>query len=344
MTTHKLSEQERIDMVDYARSNPQLNDSEIADKYGVTAPTLRYWKKQLADNGKPTVELPELPTSDKPIDEYIDDICDGFTRRWAAHKAQKWMEFKVNLTGPIGLVFVGDPHVDDNGCNWPLLKEHAEIIESTEGMFSIPLGDYTNNWIGFLASKVYPHQEVTQNMAWKLAKWYLDKIDPLVLIKGNHDLWSKSKGVKDPLDFMMEGKIIQDWQARFQLKLPNGRIIKIHAAHDFKGNSMWNPNHGPMREEQLSGSLADIYAAGDKHNWICTHYENARAGKCPVMLRARGYKYIDHYAEQLGFEPQRYGASITCIIRPDKEGSAFITPFAELVEAQEYLNFLRKNK
>ena len=322
---------------------------DAARPHGVDVNTIRRWAKQFKrleqktknDDSLLDIAPPEFFNPDKPIEEYIDDICESYSRREKAHFQRKWMEFTVNMSGPIALVFIGDPHVDDNGCNWPLLKEHTEIIEKTEGMFSIPLGDYTNNWIGYLASKKYPDQEITHKRAWELAEWFLKRIKPLVIIKGNHDLWSASKGVKDPLDFISQGTVCEEWQARFQLKFPNNRIVKIHAAHNFKGDSIYNPNHGPMREELFSGSIADIYAAGDKHNWIISRYENARVNKCPVMFRARGYKYIDQYAEHLGYEPQRYGASVTCIIQPDKEGPTAISVWPELTEAKEYLNYLR---
>lgn len=290
-----------------------------------------------------TVIPPALASDELPTDELIDRVCADFKRRKRAHESKDWMEFGINTDEPVCLVFLGDSHVDDNGCNWPLLKEHAELISQTEGMYSVPLGDFTNNWIGRLSSKIYPHQSTTFKQGWQLAEWLINKIDPLVIIGGNHDMWSKAKGGVDPLEYIAQGKIKMDWQAKFQIKFKNDRVVKIWAAHDFKGNSMWNPLHGPMKKEQLSGSIADIYAAGDKHNWIITRYENATTGKNSLMLRARGYKFIDEYSEQLGFDPQQHGASIAVIIDPKDTGPDSIQPFADLDLARRYLEFKRQD-
>jgi hypothetical protein len=50
------------------------------------------------------------------------------------------------------------PHVDDNGCNWPLLKHHAELCRTTPGLYAINLGDSSNNWTDRLI-KLYAQQD-----------------------------------------------------------------------------------------------------------------------------------------------------------------------------------------
>jgi len=317
--------------------------AELARANGVNPRTVFRWQSKAAKMiSESEVEAPVLSSEELEPEELIERICSDFERRHKAHKERDWMEFKIDTEDPICIVFVGDPHVDDNGCNWPLLKKHAEIIAETAGMYSVPLGDFTNNWIGRLSSKVYPNQSTTVKQAWALAEWLIDKINPLIMVGGNHDMWSKDKIGIDPLDWLAGNRIKLDWQAKFQLKFKNDTVVKIWAAHDFKGNSMWNPLHGPMKKEQLSGSVADIYAAGDKHNWIITNYENATTGKCPLMLRARGYKFIDHYAEQLGFDPQQNGASIAVVIDPKAEIVNQVMAFPSVEKARDYLQFLRK--
>jgi hypothetical protein len=50
------------------------------------------------------------------------------------------------------------PHVDDNGCNWPLLKHHAELCRTTPGLYAINLGDSSHNWTDRLI-KLYAQQD-----------------------------------------------------------------------------------------------------------------------------------------------------------------------------------------
>lgn len=286
-------------------------------------------------------EPPALESGEKPIEQLISDIKAEFERKHRAKKSRDWMRFNVKIDGAVCFAFVGDPHVDDNGCNWPLLDRDRGILKDTEGMLPIGMGDYTNNWIGKLSLKKYPDQEITRSNAWRLAEYFIKGIPWLLLIRGNHDAWS---GSADPIKWISEGTIYEDWQAKFVVDFPNGRNVKIWAAHDFKGNSMWNANHGVMKKEVLTGTIADIYAAGDKHNWMVTRYENPNNGKCPIMLRARGYKFIDEYAEQLGYESQQTGATVAVVCDPYSNSSDWMLSFSDLEAAADYLKYLRGRK
>jgi hypothetical protein len=60
------------------------------------------------------------------------------------------------------------------------------------------------------------------------------------------------------------------------------------------------------------------------------------------LLRARGYKYIDSYADNLSYASQQHGATICAVIDPKAESEArFVTCFADLGEAAEYLEWKR---
>ncbi len=290
----------------------------------------------LTINSAPIYDKPYIPSPDKPIEDVVNEAVSNFNRLYKHKAATKWMRFTMRESGPFMLMFVGDPHLDDNGCNWPLLRDHHAIMKCHPRILPVGLGDYTNNWIGKLAIKKYPDQKITETDAWRLAEYFIQGVNWLLLISGNHDMWS---GNKDPLKWITAGHIYEQWQARFELEFPNGRTCRIHAAHDMKGHSQWNPLHGPMKREQLSGSNADIYVAGDKHNWITTRYENAVTGKTPVMIRARGYKFIDEYAEMLGYESQQSGASMCVVIDPDCPTTDWMMTFSDPVKAADYLAY-----
>jgi hypothetical protein len=65
-----------------------------------------------------------------------------------------------------------------------------------------------------------------------------------------------------------------------------------------------------MREE------ADLYVCGHLHNWAIHKEESSQRGFTYSLVRARGYKYLDDYAEKLGFMPQQNGASIMTVFLP----------------------------
>jgi UDP-2,3-diacylglucosamine pyrophosphatase LpxH len=89
-----------------------------------------------------------------------------------------------------GLVFIGDPHIGDQGCNIGLLRKHINTINKTPNLYGIGLGDYTNNWAGRLAQRLAPLEETTRPQVWKLVDWFFRSVDWFLLIKGNHDVWS----------------------------------------------------------------------------------------------------------------------------------------------------------
>lgn len=71
------------------------------------------------------VELPAFPDDDMPTAQLIDLMCSRFEKRLARAKAERWYRVGMPDNRPFGLILWGDPHLDSNGCNWPLVKEHA---------------------------------------------------------------------------------------------------------------------------------------------------------------------------------------------------------------------------
>jgi hypothetical protein len=292
---------------------------------------------------EPGFLIEELPDPEAPVDEIIDQAINNFHRRSKASQARDWLKIKIKTDGPFGIASFGDPHIDDNGCNWPLLKRDVELVKNTEALWGLGLGDYTNNWSGRLI-RLYKEQEITRSKALRLAQWFFKEVPWILLIKGNHDLWSSQIGSHgDPLDFMERGCApLEDWQAKVEFSCPNGKEFKVWAAHDFSGHSIYNPLHSNMRKAKFTGGLADIYISGDKHNWAMFFNEDPDNKTVYWAVRARGYKFIDEYARNLGFADQQYGATILTVFDPYAEGPGQIQCFADLEEGIEFLEFKRK--
>jgi hypothetical protein len=297
------------------------------------------WKPQSAP--APRFDPPHIPDADVPVEELIEKLERNYKRR-AEHKAAKtWARFTLRDDGPYCLAVVGDPHLDDPGTDWGLLRQHHELLRR-DHVHGVCLGDVVNNWAGRL-QRLYAEQEVTRTQGWKLAQWFFATVPWLVVCKGNHDLWSSSHGTGDPLDWMSRGSaMLEDWSAQFEVATPAGHAVKVWAAHDFKGTSIYNPLHGPMRAAKFSGGEADVYVAGHQHHWELFAGEDANKSARPFWLaRARGYKFIDAYADQHQFGSQKHGATIGIVVDPTRDGPAGLHCYADLAEAVDVMQWKR---
>ncbi|MFO0467492.1 MAG: hypothetical protein ACK5ZS_00880 [bacterium] len=289
----------------------------------------------------PRFDPPTIPADDVPVEQLIEQLSERFERRAENAEAKRWMRFSLKDAGPYLLAFVGDPHLDDNGCNWPLLRRDVALM-STPHVHGVMLGDVTNNWSGKL-QRLYAHQDVTRDRAWKLAEWYFQTVPWLMLLKGNHDIWSQSHGQGDPLDWMARrSAALEDWSSKFEVAAGD-HVVRIWAAHDFKGQSIYNPLHGPMRAHRFSAGEADILAAGHQHHWEIFSGEDADKSHRPHwLIRARGYKYLDPHADRHQYASQQHGAVIAVVGDPSRPGPAAIQCYADLAEAVEILSFKRQ--
>lgn len=291
---------------------------------------------------KEEVIIPKLESGEIPVEDKIAYMEKKYLQKKKAKDARTWFPIKVNTDKPIGVAFVGDPHVDSGGCNWPLLRTHCEVLATTDGLYAINLGDTTDNWVGRL-SRLYAHNPATRSDAIDLAEWLISGsgVKWLAIIRGNHDMWTASRK-DDPLSWFRKDTPMVDWSLQCELQFKGGAKTKIHAAHSFKGNSYINNTHGMQRRERESGGEADIYAQGHQHEWAAKQEENPLSNKITTFCKARGYKDIDTYADVGGFGSQQCGATVTVILEPLKDGTVRVhPPQHDLEAAAKYLTWLR---
>jgi len=296
----------------------------------------------LVKNGD-VLEFPDLPSGDLPIDKIIGLMEERSTKRRVSFDAHTWFPVKVKEAKPIGILWMGDPHVDDDGCDWALLKRHIECCKQP-GMYGANIGDTTNAWAGRLIKK-YADQETSAKTARRLAEFLmLDAgIRWLVWLLGNHDLWGDGAEILAQMAKRhgTQKLVMHDWETRFSLNFPNGAKVNVWAAHDLPGDSQWNPLHGPVKAARF-GPEVDLLVVGHRHNWGIAQWELADKGTIPVMIRTRGYKFNDDYARRIGKSDQNGGASILTIVNPlsaTREGR--IMPFADIEAGTEFLQWLR---
>lgn len=313
--------------------------SRTAIRRGIDTVKLRGLERQ--DGG---LEFPEFPADDVPVEKLIGQMVERSKLRKESYEAHTWFPVKVKDSRAIGLLWFGDPHLDDPGCDWELICHHAKLCRETDGLYGANIGDSSNNW-GSRLAHLYANQDTSVKTARRFVEWFMldSGIKWALWLLGNHDVWGDGA---DILAMMAQKHktqkiILHDWEARFEIKFPNGEAIRVNAAHDFSGSSMWNPLHGAVKTAK-SGDHIDLLVCGHLHNWAISQWEMAAQGNIPVMIRVKGYKTFDKYAQRLGHYEQKEGSAILTVLDPHaKSRAGRVVPFADVDAGVEYLKWLR---
>lgn len=284
------------------------------------------------------VSVQAAPDPNEPLADLLARKKAGLQRAQAHEEWAKLIPVSIHDTGPIGLLLVGDPHVDDDGCDIHRLEHDLTTVGRTRGMYAGHIGDLTNNWVGRLA-RLYAHQSTTFGDGIRLTEWMLSLCSNLFVVNGNHDLWNQGG---DLLRFIVKAGAHQSHGARLALRWPDGKEIRLHARHDFPGRSQFSDTHG-MKREILFGHRDHILVAGH------THVDEARIepsidGEVHWFFRVSGYKVIDEYAKEHRFRPKKLAPSVALVIQPGASPAEAVKPFWDVEAAADWLTFLRKRK
>lgn len=287
----------------------------------------------------PLVQLPTFPDDDISAEEILNHLSKRFEKKLENENAKHWFSVQVNSELPVGFAVVGDPHLGTH-CNIPLLRSHIDIMSKTEGMMAVNIGDTADNWGRLI--HLYAEDDISRPTERKLARWFLKDagIPWVAWLHGNHDTMHSEFST-----FLKSENVAQipmvDWRAKFKLKFPKGGEVKVDAAHNHKGSSIYNRLQGQKRAA-LWDEDADIYVAGHHHTWALTH-EELDDGRVVWMGRARGYKWIDEFATRHNFHRDEHGATILFVIDPGEENAVRrISAFADLEEGADFLTWKRK--
>lgn len=318
------------------------NKQHAANDLGWTRPRVQRLLAEIEKEGEvPKVPVAEpLPPDDISTEETIELMRKRFAIRAEHHRAKNWREFHVPTEGPYALMLFGDPHIDDDGCNWALLEDHCKLARETKHLYAVSIGDVTNNWVGRL-EKLYGNQETSATTARKLIKWLLTEsgVPWWLWIHGNHDAWNQGIPIIEGMN--AHNVVMEDWQAKVALRSPNGHNLRIWLAHNFPGTSQWNKLHGAQKAAQMK-DWAHLYVAGHHHNWALHQEEHDHRSFVYWLARVRGYKFMDQYADHLGFGEQEYGSSVIAVVDPFSDKLNALTCFADPHEGVDFLKFKRR--
>lgn len=335
--------QELLDLIEQFGSQRK-----VAKALGIPESTLRYRLARFAEGPgtDPTPEtndnafsIPVLPFEDEPIEEFLARRAKAFKRKATAEEARKLIPIQVNLEGPFGILHMGDPHLDDDGCDIALVQHHINLAKKTPGLLVGNAGDLRNNWIGRLA-RLYDHQGTTAADGRRLVEWFMREVRWLYIIGGNHDAWS---GADDPISWLGRqlGITTQTHGLRLELIPPKGRRIRINGRHDWAGHSQWNPAHGPMKAAMM-GPVDHIYISGHRHIFGQGVVKDAVTGIWQHAIRIGTYKVFDEYAKSHGFPEHNLPAVVTVINPCAEREEGVVEVIKDVDTAADYISFLRK--
>lgn len=348
MAARKYADDELILEVTRHRAQGKTGE-QIANAIGLT---LRRLYARLADMGMKLTDFPaDGPSHLAPVatpvrspnlsfDALVADRKETY-RRLRDHEDDKAaLTIGVPVAGPYGIVFLGDPHVDDDGCDWLELDRDIRLIQQTEGLYAVNLGDTQNNWVGRL-ERLYANQRTTAAEALILVEGFVKSLRDkwLFHIGGNHDLWS---GRNDPLPAICAAAHATYIPVGGKVRIKQGaQYLDINARHNFAGNSMWNPAHGPTRSI-LMGNTAHVTVCGHKHTTGQGIVKDPNGRICHA-LQVASYKRIDDYAHEGGFRDNAVAPACMVVVDhrfPDTH-PAMATVFHSVERGASYLKFLR---
>ncbi len=299
--------------------------------------------KNKRDVDTPEYSFTPLPLDDVPIEDLIEHRKRQFANKRNHEEASKLIPIRIKLAGPIGLLFFGDPHVDDDGTDIEALERHTQLVADTEGLFAVNVGDTTNNWVGRLA-RLYGDQSTSAAQAWRLAEWFVGRCDWLWIIGGNHDLWS---GAGDPMRWIAKQSdaLYKSSEARIALRFPNGREVRVNSRHDHAGSSIWNPAHGPMKAA-IMGTRDHLYVAGHKHESAYSVLKDPINNIAMHALKVSSYKVYDRFAKERGFRDNTLSPCALAVINPNlpPEHPDLVKIWWDPEEGADYLRRLRSRR
>jgi hypothetical protein len=326
------------------------NQSAAARALGISRSTfqnrLMHSEAMAAADVAPPPERPyhihPLPSRDEPLDDLIARKRAVGQRTIEAHEARSLIQVKLTMPGPIGLWCMGDPHLDNDGCDFQRIEHDLATIAKQPRIMALNIGDVTDNWVGRL-ERLYASSSVKAADGWRLAEWLFSYpgVHWLGLVGGNHDAWG---GHRDPLKWITKARVglYEADSLRMALQHPCGAQTRIHGRHNFKGQSIWNDMHG-LKREVTTGFRDHLLVAGHLHLGEDGGLINAD-GFVTQLLRLSGYKRADTYAVTGQFRPKPMHPSAMVIINPAKaeteRGRVWVAPSVE--EGVDWLNFLAK--
>lgn len=341
--TAPLTDDELHEFAEIHRANG-LNVSASARAIGMTRPGAQRRVRLALERGILCDEEAHAENSPKR-DEYLSARArklQAFERKEA--KGDWRSLVPLNLPGrPFRLKIFGDPHLDDDGCDFDLFERHWLEMNAEQGVYGICVGDWFNNWLRALGHLWKEHSTAPSD-SWLLLEGLMEERGDALLAacSGNHDDWSH--GPIDPVAYLMRqhGVAYRKGAIRLELRPGNHTPLTIAMRHKWRGASMYSAAHG-IRRAVEKGWADDIAIGGHIHQDESRHYIHPDTGKITTICQVSAFKAYDDHVDVQGYQGPRISPVWDLVIDPacEENDPDKVKVFWDSARAQKYLEAIR---
>ena len=247
----------------------------------------------------------------------------------------------LNMTRqlPIAITGLGDLHLGSSCLDSDKLIADIKIINKTDGMYAVGLGDWLQN---FIHAKLINAARGDSRPAyqWLLVELIVKSLADslLVLNPGNHDLWTQELTDVDKM-----ASIAREAQALYhndespttiQIKFDNVEYLGAFR-HKPIGNSRINPMLGC---KNIYRDLVpyDFCFVGHQHEFGMEYF--TKHNQTRIALACGSYKIDDRFGKKLGY-PNARPIMPTVVLMPDRRE---MVAFEDIKTAAKFLKDMRK--
>lgn len=244
---------------------------------------------------------------------------------------------EVDTRVPIMIVPFSDWHLGSEDTDYDQLEKHIDLVANTEGAYATFGGDGVDNFIKHKSAMIN-RSPTTPEEQYALLVYLMERLDPIAVITGNHDWWTKQFAGIDYLRTQMRERGINYAPHRLLLTVVlNGTVnYRIEHRHQYRFKSSINLSNQLQRMWERSDWEWDVGVVGHTHDGpfhfpFFRHDRERWGGICGA------YKVRDGHSRQRGYKDAKPN-SPCFILHPDEYR---VDGFNTIERGVEYLRALR---
>jgi len=320
--------------IEFLKENySKLTDKELAEEIGTTPASVRkkrrllgltkplFFRKQLS----PKNALPEPVFIDKKRAENINwrEWFDNLQKRQELHQktssSQDEATVKIETEKKIAVVFSADWHMGSVSVDYKELQHNLDTILNTDRVYMITVGDLIDNFRSFrslqpILSQIASPKEQRIILS-SILNEFIQKKKWIAACWGNHDIERDERlyGESTIKNLLSEHLIYFNGKGTLNLIVGKEKYI-IRLSHEFKGHSIYNPNHPMNRELKWNAPFADVIVGAHRHQPAVQWFYEYGKPKC--LIQVGTFQTDDGYAKRW-WTPGIIGVP-TVVFHPDK--------------------------
>lgn len=246
---------------------------------------------------------------------------------------------------PIALSFISDQHISESAPVYlSRMREDAEIIRDTPGLYAVLGGDGIDNHIKHRAAIV--NSASVPGNEYKLYAHYLKMFGYKLVaaVSGNHDDWTHDIAGVDVVAMLAERERIfyaPDYlQLAVVLQSPDGehsQQYQVRIRHQYRYNSSLNNTHSMKRMWEMDEHDFDIGVLCHLHDAAMEPFR--KHGEWRWAFRPGSYQMTSGHSRRYGYNFS-HPTCPTVILHPTKRE---MIGFIDVRQAASYLRYLNSN-